>query len=201
MRWLIYEWLSRMTLVKSIWTFQSSQHHANLHLMPIRSAVTCFVSRSFGEHYFINDIILLICLIWPRLDKRKRGFGPAGAGGTEAEYFLMALLHPHPFLRPRASLTWRNVLVKRNVHLLVSLVLLCCLIPLNSITLLPCQYSLNDWFSYCAHIQQQETLMAGALIGAHMTHFKPLNHSFFFFFLNELSGLFLPNPVTKNKPP
>lgn len=62
MRWLD-TWLSRMTLVKSIWTFQSSQQHANLHLMPIRSAVTCFVSRSFREHYFINDIILLICLI------------------------------------------------------------------------------------------------------------------------------------------
>lgn len=57
------KWPGRMTLVKSIWTFQSSQQHANLHLMPIRSAVTCFASRSFGENYFINDIILLICLI------------------------------------------------------------------------------------------------------------------------------------------
>lgn len=56
-------WPGRMTPLKSLGTFPPSQQHANLHLLPIRSAVTCFVSRSFGELYFRNDIILLICLI------------------------------------------------------------------------------------------------------------------------------------------
>lgn len=41
--------------------------------------------------------------------------------------------------------------------------------------------------------------MAGALIGSHMTHFKPLDP--LFFFLSELSGLFPnPPPVTMSLP-